>query len=356
MSPVATAHQPLVESLLDLVPRQAPSFVAVADSDAATTRPVNTAAAREGFVRERKRTSRRSNQDEGSKARWATTIHLTAENWPPYVYPTLLRRALPSEPGSKPMLMRRNLSLDPTDTQKATLGVIAAYVVIIAVLWHVPVLKWILYPLKMLTIAFHEFGHAATGCCTGARIKSITLDPREGGCTTMSGGISAITLPAGYLGSSLVGALLIFCGFDIVASKIASFVLATAFMIILWWGRKDWLTIVTILVSIGLLVAGWFIAHSAALRYEVLFIGVMSALYSVWDIFDDLIFRKVNESDASVFAKRYGGSSACWGVLWAIVSIVFMVAGILCGVLAFKDSFSQQAADSAKFLPTRLLF
>lgn len=32
----------------------------------------------------------------------------------------------------------------------------------------------------------------------------------------MSGGISAITLPAGYLGSSLIGALLIFCGFDIV--------------------------------------------------------------------------------------------------------------------------------------------
>lgn len=26
---------------------------------------------------------------------------------------------------------------------------------------------------------------------------------------------------------------------------------------------------------------------------------------------DDLILRKVNESDASVFAKRYGGSSQC---------------------------------------------
>ena len=35
----------------------------------------------------------------------------------------------------------------------------------------------------------------------------------------------------------------------------------------------------------------------------------MSSLYSVWDICDDLILRKVNESDASVFAKRYGGSS-----------------------------------------------
>lgn len=74
----------------------------------------------------------------------------------------------------------------------------------------------------------------------------------------MSGGVSAITLPAGYLGSSLIGALLIFCesrscvrremglieslgGFDIVASKVASFVLGLGFLATLWWGRRDWL-------------------------------------------------------------------------------------------------------------------
>lgn len=37
----------------------------------------------------------------------------------------------------------------------------------------------------MLTIAFHEFGHAFSGLCTGAKIKSIQLDPREGGVTLM---------------------------------------------------------------------------------------------------------------------------------------------------------------------------
>ena len=100
----------------------------------------------------------------------------------------------------------------------------------------------------------------------------------------MAGGISAITLPAGYLGSSLIGALLIFCGFDIVASKIASIVLGVCFLLTLWWARRDWLTIITVLLAVGLLVACWFIAHAEALKYVVLFIGVMSALYSVWDI------------------------------------------------------------------------
>jgi hypothetical protein len=169
----------------------------------------------------------------------------------------------------------------------------------------------------------------------------------------MRGGISAITLPAGYLGSSLIGALLIFCGFDIVASKIASLVLGVCFLLTLWWARRDWLTIGTILLAVGLLVACWFIAHAEALRYVVLFIGVMSALYSVWDICDDLILRKVNSSDASVFAKKYGGSSQCWGVIWSMISLILMICGIIAGIAAFPESASQQEDDSKKFIPTR---
>ncbi|KAF2096117.1 hypothetical protein NA57DRAFT_67699 [Rhizodiscina lignyota] len=238
-------------------------------------------------------------------------------------------------------------------TQAITLAIIAVYVVVIALLWNLPFVRWSLWPFKMLVIAFHEFGHAITACCTGGRIESITLDPREGGATKMRGGISAITLPAGYLGSSLIGALLIFCGFDIVASKVASIVLGVCFLLTLWWGRKDWLTILTVLLAVGLLIGCWFIAHAEPLRFVVLFIGVMSALYSVWDICDDLILRKVNSSDASVFAKRYGGSSACWGVMWAFVAVIFMAIAIVAGLAAFPESFSEQEDDSKDFIPTR---
>jgi peptidase M50B-like protein len=136
----------------------------------------------------------------------------------------------------------------------------------------------------MLVIAFHEFGHAITACCTGGHVKSISLDPNEGGVTHMTGGISAVTLPAGYLGSSIIGALLTFCGFNIVASKVASIVLGVCFLLTLWWARKDWLTYLTIGLAVGLLVACWFIADAVPLRFVVLFIGVMSSLYSVWDI------------------------------------------------------------------------
>ncbi|GAA5894601.1 hypothetical protein JCM6882_004859 [Rhodosporidiobolus microsporus] len=251
------------------------------------------------------------------------------------------------------MLARRSLA--PNDTQKVTLGVIGAYAVVITILWNIPYVHWVLWPFKMLVIAFHEASHAMAGCCTGAKVKSITLDPREGGCTMMAGGVGWITLPAGYLGSSLVGALLVFCGFDVVASKVASIVVGVCFLLTLWWGKKDWLTILTILLATGFIVACWFIEHGAALRFYLLFLGVMNSLYSLYDICDDLIFRKVNESDASVFAKRYGGSSICWGVVWLIISLGLLACAIVAGLAAFKDTFSEQAQAGKDFLPTRFM-
>ncbi|KAI8629612.1 peptidase M50B-like-domain-containing protein [Xylariaceae sp. FL1651] len=253
---------------------------------------------------------------------------------------------------NRDVISRRDLAVT-SDSQKVTLGIIALYVVVIAILWNVPYVRWSLWPFKMLVIAFHEFGHAIAAVLTGGRVKSISLDPHEGGVTHMMGGKSAITLPAGYLGSSLIGAILIFTGFNIVASKIVSIGLGVCFLLTLWWGKKDWLTIATILLAVGLLIASWFIVHAEALRFVVLFIGVMSSLYSVWDICDDLILRKVNSSDASVFAQRYGGSSQCWGVIWSIISVLFLATGIIAGIAAFPQSFAQQEDDSKHFLPTR---
>ncbi len=115
-------------------------------------------------------------------------------------------------------------------------------------------------------------------------------------------------------------------------------------------GKKDWLTILTIILAVGLIVAFWFIPN--ALRFYVLFIGVMSSLYSVWDICDDLILRKVNSSDASQFAKRYGGSSQCWGIMWSVISCIIMAAGIVAGIAAFPQTFEQQRKDANGFIPT----
>ncbi|KAF7727894.1 hypothetical protein EC973_006893 [Apophysomyces ossiformis] len=240
--------------------------------------------------------------------------------------------------------------LTPTEDQKIILIIIGAYIVGILVLWNMPIAKIILSPFKLLTVGLHEFSHAIVGCCTCAKIESIEIDPDEGGVTRMRGGIPMCTLPAGYLGSSAIGAILVMCGFNILASKIASIFLGVCLLFTLWWA-KNWLTRCIGVGFIGVMIFLWWLAHGAGLRYFVLFVGVMSCLYCLWDILDDLVFRKMYESDASKFAKLCGSfmSSRVWGVLWFLISLVFFVAGILIGLAAFKEDQATQQKQAQGF-------
>jgi len=251
---------------------------------------------------------------------------------------------------------RRDVDLStqftPNDTQRVTLIVGGCYIVVIAILWNVPYLRYLLYPFKLLTVALHEFSHALLGVLTCARIHSIELDPDEGGATRMSGGIPLLTLPAGYLGSSFLGACMIACGFDTNASKVATLVLAVIFVLSLFWARKELLTWILILGFVGLILLFWFVQQSIALRFLVLFMGVMSCMYVLWDIVDDTIARKTNTSDAAVFARMCGCCpTRVWGVIWLIIAAMYFAAGILVGLAVFKESQDQQLADSRNFLP-----
>lgn len=262
----------------------------------------------------------------------------TADSIPHAIIRTLTRRATSSR-------------IDPTHDQRTIIIVACVYVVVIAALWNIPYLKLIIYPFKLNTVGLHEFSHAIVGLITGAKIESITLEPNEGGATRMRGGIAWLTLPAGYLGSSFVGAAMIACAFDIRASKVMTLILAAIFLLTLWWARRDWLVWVLLFVMAGIIVAFWFIAHGVALQYYVLFMGVMSCLYSIWDIIEDLVLYKHNDSDASAFSRLVGGPPQMWGVLWAFISVGFFALGMIVGILAFKDTIQQQQSDN--FLNTR---
>jgi len=227
----------------------------------------------------------------------------------------------------------------PNSNQFTTIYIIIGMAVGIGIFWHMPYLKQILLPFKIITVALHEFGHASVGVCTGAKIIGIKVNPDEGGVTEMRGGKQWLTLPAGYLGSSFWGSLMIFCGFNTFASKIVSVIIGLAMLITLYWAR-NWLTRIMTVIFVGSIALLWWLANSAGLRYFVLFVGTMSALYSLWDIIEDLIVRKINESDASQFSKICCGGCLppqFWGAIWLIISFMFVAAAIICALLVFKD-------------------
>lgn len=239
-----------------------------------------------------------------------------------------------------------NLDLDvgkedfkPTEHQTSTLIIIGVYIIAILFLWNVKYVKTILWPFKILTVGLHELSHALAGKLTGAKIEAIKIDVDEGGVCVMRGGKQWITLPAGYIGSSLFGAIMIFCGFNEVASKFCSILIGIAMLFLLWWA-KNWLARLITVIFVALIALMWYLEESKFLIYFVLFLGVMSCFYSLWDIIEDLVLHKVNESDASKFAKIFCHGcmpAQVWGVVWFIYSLFFLCISIMLAIYIFRD-------------------
>lgn len=114
-------------------------------------------------------------------------------------------------------------------------------------------------------------------------------------------------------------------------------------LIFIFYAHNNYLRILNFafIVLLGGLLALNICTSADVLQYVLLFVGVMSCLFSIYDIWDDLISRRVNESDASVFAKMTHTSSRCWGVIWGLIAVASLAAAIYFNLLVAEDSGDQ---------------
>ncbi|GAA5905778.1 hypothetical protein JCM5296_005735 [Sporobolomyces johnsonii] len=240
-----------------------------------------------------------------------------------------------------------------THTQWVTVYCAELYVILLLLSWNLYIARSIIFPFKLTAVACHEGCHALVGTLTGAKVKSIMLDPNQGGATAMEGGLPFLSLPAGYIGSSTIGAALIFASFDQKASKIAVIPFVCVLLVVCAWARKSRFTVLNVSFTLGLCVIFLLVEHAAYLRFLLLFIGCMNVMYSVWDEFDDLVLHKINESDVCAFQRLYPWLPAqVWGAIWFLVSCCSLTAAILGGIVCFKKDFAEQYLESQTFMPT----
>jgi len=83
-------------------------------------------------------------------------------------------------------------------------------------------------PLKLLAVFVHECMHLFAGVLVCNSVVSMRVDADEGGETELRGGCRGCTLPAGYLGSSIAGAVLI-----VTAARETSALVSSAAMCVL---------------------------------------------------------------------------------------------------------------------------
>ncbi|KAL7090303.1 hypothetical protein ACP275_12G032400 [Erythranthe tilingii] len=217
--------------------------------------------------------------------------------------------------------------------QVVFLATIGVFTLVILALWR----TFLLTPFKLITVFLHEASHAIACKLTCGEVEGIEVHANEGGVTRTRGGIYWLILPAGYLGSSFWGMVLILASTNLLAAKIASGCLILSLLIVLFIA-KNWTLRGLCIGFIVFIALVWVLQEMTKvriLRYIILFIGVMNSLFSVYDIYDDLISRRVNSSDAEKFAELCPCpcNGLAWGVIWGMISFVFLCGSIYLGLV-----------------------
>ncbi|XP_030461185.1 uncharacterized protein LOC115681392 isoform X1 [Syzygium oleosum] len=213
---------------------------------------------------------------------------------------------------------------------------VGVFTVVILALWR----TFLLTPFKLITVFLHEASHAIACKLTCGQVEGIQVHADEGGVTQTRGGIYWIILPAGYLGSSFWGMALIVASTNIVTARIAAGCFALALFVVLFVA-KNWTLrglCIGFIIFLGII---WLLQETTkvrGLRYVILFIGVMNSLFSVYDIYDDLISRRINSSDAEKFAEvcPCPCNGVAWGFIWGMISFIFLCGAVYLGLVVLS--------------------
>lgn len=207
------------------------------------------------------------------------------------------------------------------------LSLFGGYLVINFLLWRTAILK----PMKLIAVFVHEMSHATACWWTGGKVNAIEVYNNEGGVTKYEGGNRCIIIPAGYLGCAFWGMVFVVLS----ANRVASTVSASIFVLALLVSLKHSPNKIMILLSLGFAIITlafifieWFV-FSPILEYVTLYYGVFIGSFSIYDIYDDLITRTVEGSDAHACHQLIPCClPRCVGVQFVLVALAFLGLGV----------------------------
>jgi hypothetical protein len=98
----------------------------------------------------------------------------------------------------------------PKNYRRRALAISAVAMVAVYIIWNIPQLNIVLFPLQLFTTYVHEAGHSLATILTGGRVMEFVVSLDTSGYAQTAGGMRMLVIPAGYLGSALFGSLLFY--------------------------------------------------------------------------------------------------------------------------------------------------
>ncbi len=186
-----------------------------------------------------------------------------------------------------------------------------------------------LFPLKLLVVLIHESGHALAAKAVGGQVVSISIDQFQGGLCRFAvapGKLNEIvTSSAGYLGSALGGAAMLYLTLRLNSGKAVLFGLAAmATAVGGLWARTPFTLAVCAGLAIAFFAAARWLPETAG-QLLAFFVAVFCGLYALFDLKDDLWSgARRAHSDAGLLARATHVPSAFWAGLWTLLAVAML--------------------------------
>ncbi len=195
----------------------------------------------------------------------------------------------------------------------------AVYFGVLWLLWNTP----IVYPIKIFVVLLHEISHGAIAVLTGGTIERIVITANEGGLCQCPGGSAFLVLSAGYLGSLLWGAAILWTarGRGSVPRMGAAAIGGLVIGVTVFFVRDPFGLLFGVVFGGALIMAARQLpadGNAALLRA----LGLTSCLYAILDIKSDVLDRPGGMSDASMLAELTGVPTVIWGLLWIVLALL----------------------------------
>lgn len=180
----------------------------------------------------------------------------------------------------------------------------------------------IIYPVKLFVVLLHEISHGIVAVLSGGKILSIQISENLGGLCISSGGVPFLVASAGYLGSLVFGSAIFISSYD---KKYSSWI-TTIIAIILILFSANFISgsvgiTLALLYAVILYVSPRYFNKTIHM-YLMKTLGLISSLYVLVDIKEDLLTLEYRESDTNILESITGINAAVWGLLWFIISAV----------------------------------
>ena len=150
------------------------------------------------------------------------------------------------------------------------------------------------------------------------------------------------THQTGYIGGSFWGAFFIVMSGNRLASLITAIIFCLAMLVSLKFSPNKTMVCLNlgfIALTITFIVIDRFVVHPF-LQYLTLFYGVFISSFSIFDIYDDLITRTVDGSDAHACHKLIPCClPRCVGVQFALVALSLQALGLYLGLVWMSSTW-----------------